>query len=93
MRAALWAACACACVGGAEHARHVVRASSVLLRALGAACGWDAGVVDRVVRSGWIVCLCVSHAVCGVLVLVVVFVLVLAVCGCGGWVRRCAGGR
>jgi hypothetical protein len=68
--------------GVVEHVRHVVRASS------GAACGSDAGVVDRVVRSGWIVCLCVSHAVCWWWV----FVLVRAVCGCGGWVRRCAGG-
>jgi hypothetical protein len=89
MRAAWWAACACAGVGGAEHVRHVVRASSVLLRALGAACGSDAGVVDRVVRSGWIVCLCVSHAVCWWWV----FVLVRAVCGCGAEVRgRVVGG-
>ena len=69
-------ACACGCFGGAEeeHARRVVRAWSVLLRVLGAACGWDARVcvVDRVVRSGWFVCICVdtrcagsSGVVCG----------------------------
>ena len=48
MRAALWAACpgACACFGGAEeHARRVVRAWSVSLRVLGAACGWGRGCV------------------------------------------------